>query len=67
MQNHDISLTNPKTVATFGEGHILNFMQSNSKIFTSLQTFFIAAFSCEIAVFDLRYFQEFYNKHLVDN
>lgn len=56
MKNHEKRSELPETLAKFGEGDILNFLQGKSKIFNSIETWFMAQSRCEIAVFDKAYF-----------
>lgn len=52
MKNHESNTNLPQTLAKFGEGDILNFLQDNSKTFNSIETWFIAQVETEIAIFD---------------
>ena len=42
MKNHEASVNLPQTLAKFGDGAILNFLQEKSELFNSLETWFYA-------------------------
>jgi hypothetical protein len=52
MKNHENSINLPATCAKFGDGAILNFLQEESELFNSLETWFYAQVETEVAVFD---------------
>lgn len=56
MKNHEVSVQLPATCAKFGESNVLNFMQDQSLMFNSVETFFFAQVETEIAVFEKEYF-----------
>ena len=43
-------------MAKFLPGSIMNFMQEDSLIFNSIETWFLAPIETEVAVFDKKYF-----------
>ena len=42
MKNHEKQTEIPETLAKFGEGDILNYLQDQSQIFNSIETWFVA-------------------------
>ena len=65
MKNHEQFIQLPMTCAKFGEGDILNFMQEDSELFTSLETWFFAQVESEIAIFDRDYFQKIWDQDIM--
>lgn len=65
MQNHWQRTDLPVTHAKFINGAILNFMQDQSEIFNSLETWFIAQVTTEVAVFEKEYFKEVWNNDIM--
>lgn len=65
MKNHEKETEMPDTLAKFGEGDILNFMQEKSTIFNSIETWFVAQVETEVAIFDKTYFQQVWNMDLM--
>jgi len=56
MKNHEDNLLLPGTCAKFCAGDVLNFLQDQSVIFNSLETWFYAQVESEVAVFSKKYF-----------
>lgn len=52
MQCHQNKPDCPITLAKFQPGSIMNFMHNNSKIFNSIETWFLSQVETEVAVFD---------------
>lgn len=65
MQNHEQRTDLPVTHAKFINGAILNFLQDESEIFNSLETWFVAQVTSEVAVFDKDYFREVWNSDIM--
>lgn len=43
----------------------MNFMQDDSKIFNSIETWFLAQVETEVAVFDKKYFQKIWDEDIM--
>lgn len=65
MQNHWQRTDLPVTHAKFRNGAILNFLQDESEIFNSLETWFIAQVDTEIAVFEKDYFRRVWDEDVM--
>jgi|TARA_B110000285_G_scaffold234286_1_gene310687 hypothetical protein len=52
-------------LAKFGEGDILNYLQDQSQIFNSIETWFVAQVETEVAIFDYDYFHAVWNQDLM--
>ena len=52
-------------MAKFGTGDILNFLQDQSEIFNSIETWFVAQVETEVAIFDYDYFNNVWNTDLM--
>jgi hypothetical protein len=61
MKNHEKQTEIPETLAKFGEGDILNYLQDQSQIFNSIETWFVAQVETEVAIFDYDYFHAVWN------
>ena len=58
MKNHEHNMLLPTTCAKFRSGDVLNFLQSDSELFNSLQTWFYGQVESEVAVFSKTYFKK---------
>ena len=65
MKNHEGNILLPTTCAKFGEGDILNFMQEDSALFNSLETWYFAQVQTEVAIFDREYFNNIWREHIM--
>jgi hypothetical protein len=65
MRNHEESINLPQTCAKFGDGAILNFLQEESALFNSLETWFYAQVETEVAVFPRSYFQKVWDEDIM--
>lgn len=58
MKNHEQNILLPTTCAKFSEGDVLNFLQGESQLFNSLETWFFAQVQSEVAVLDRSLFDQ---------
>lgn len=65
MKNHETNILLPMTCAKFGEGDVLNYLQGESELFNSLETWFFAQVQSEVAVFDRDYFEEIWLQDII--
>ena len=65
MKNHDQNLLKPSICAKFCAGDVLNFLQDQSELFNSLETWFYAQVESEVAVFSKQYFQKMWDQDIM--
>ena len=58
MKNHEDNMLLPTTCAKFRSGDVLNFLQDDSELFNSLQTWFYGQVESEVAIFKKSYFKK---------
>jgi len=65
MQCHQEQSDLARSYAKYGDGDILNFLQDQSELFNSIETWFIAQVESEVAVFDKSYFARVWEEDLM--